>query len=79
MNAWRPRRRAPGLAVVRHLGRGHALQPDMDAVDHDGVTVEHVGAAGQALAGGRGKGRGWDSRRDQRLTAFCAGGWASSC
>jgi hypothetical protein len=34
-----------------HLRRGDALQSDMDATDHDGVTVDDVGAPDQTLTG----------------------------
>ena len=36
--------RLSGPVIVSHLGCGHALQPDVDAVDHDDIGVEHVRA-----------------------------------
>ena len=55
-----------GLIVVRHLGRRHALEQDVDAVDHDGIPVEHVGTARQALASGRREGRDQETATHQR-------------
>jgi len=41
--------------MVRHLGRGHAPEVDMDAAQHDDVTIEHVRPARQAVASDRGE------------------------
>ena len=47
----RPARLVIGLPRVRHLRRGHALEPDVHAADYDGVAVDHARPADQALGG----------------------------
>jgi hypothetical protein len=47
----RPARLVIGLTRVRHLRRGHALEPDVHAADYDGVAVDHARPADQALGG----------------------------
>jgi hypothetical protein len=46
-----PRLRPAGLvlrqAQVRHLRRGHALEPDVHTPDHDRVAVDHACPAGK--------------------------------